>query len=111
MPTFRVEGDCRAALARLFEVDKGRHLRFGWSGNSLGLADLGDLLSGPVLFRDDIMEGFVNSSIQAEDLAPGCLIRVHEEGSNRDWSIRPQIGRHIQAAGLTINSESDGEEG
>jgi hypothetical protein len=59
MPTFSVEEDCHAALARLFEVDQEGHLRFGWSGHSLRPAVRDDLLAGPVRFRDYIMEGFL----------------------------------------------------
>jgi hypothetical protein len=109
MPTFTVEDDCRTALARLFEVRQGHQLRFGWSGQSLVAADHGDLLNGSVRFRDYIMEGFLTYTVHAEDLTPGCLLRVTGEGSNRDWSIRPQVRHYIKAAGLIIRSEDDAE--
>ena len=111
MPTFTLEDDCRAALARLFEADEGHHLRLGWAGRSLDSAGHDDLLAGPVRFRDYIMEGFLTYMVQAEDLAPGCLLRVHGDGSNRDWSIRPQVRHYIKAAGLIIWSEGDAEQG
>lgn len=107
MPTFSVEGDCRAALARLFEADPDGHLRFGWSGHSLRPAGHDDLLAGPVRFRDYIMEGFLAYDVQAEDLGPGCLLSIRGEGSNRDRFIRPQARHFITAAGLTITVESD----
>jgi len=109
MPTFTLEDDCHTSLARLLEADEGHHLRFGWSGQSLGAADHGDLLIGTVRFRDYIMEGFLTYTVQAEDLRPGCLLRVAGEGSNRDWSIRPQIRHYIKAAGLIIRSEDNAE--
>jgi hypothetical protein len=104
MATFTLEADCHTALARLFEADKDHHLRFGWSGLSVESAQHGDLLAGPVRFRDYIMEGFLFYLVQVEDVAPGCLLRVHGEGSNRDWSIGPQIKHYISAAGLKINN-------
>src|SRR4051794_1120950 len=104
MPTFTLEDDCRTTLARLFEADEGGHLRFGWSGQSFGAADHGDLLTGSVRFRDYIMEGFLTYTVQAEDLTLGCLLRVVGEGSNRDWSIRPQVRHYINAVGLIISS-------
>jgi len=107
MPTFSVEGNCHAALARLFEADHDGHLRFGWSGRSLHPAKHADLFLGPVRFRDYIMEGFLAYGVQAEDLSPGCLLSIRGEGSNRDRFIRPQVRHVITATGLTIASESD----
>jgi hypothetical protein len=107
MPTFSVEGDCRAALARLFEADQQGHLHFGWSGHSLCPAGHDDLLVGPVRFRDYIMEGFLAYNVQAEDLGPGCRLSIRGEGSNRDRFIRPQVRHFIIAAELTITEESD----
>jgi hypothetical protein len=107
MPTFSVEGDCHAALARLFEAGQDGHLRFGWSGQSLRPAGYADLLAGPVRFRDYIMEGFLAYSVQAEDVRPGCLLGVRGEGSNRDRFIRPHVRPFVMAAGLTIVGETD----
>jgi hypothetical protein len=107
MPTFSVEGDCLTALARLFEADQDGHLRLGWSGHSVRPAKCDDLLAGPVRFLDYIMEGFLAYTVQAEDLRPGCLLRVRGEGSNRDRFIRPQVRHFVKAAGLTIAAESD----
>jgi hypothetical protein len=107
MPTFSVEGECRAALSRLFEADQDGHLRFGWSGHSLRPTGHDDLLAGPVRFRDYIMEGFLTYDIRAEDLEPGCLLSIRGEGSGRDQFIRPQVRHFITAAGLTITTEID----
>jgi hypothetical protein len=107
MPKFTVEEDYRTALARLFEVDRDGHLRFGWSGQSLCPAEHDDLFAGPVRFRDYIMEGFLVYEIQAEDLRPGCLLSLRGVGSNRDRFIRPQVRHCIAATGLTIIVESD----
>lgn len=104
MPIFTVEDDCRTALARLFELHEG-HLRFGWSGQSIGAANHGDLLTGSVRFRDFVMERFLTYSVHAEDLAPGCLLRFTGEGSSHDWSIRPHVRHAIKAAGLVMRSE------
>ncbi len=107
MPTFSVEGDCRAVLARLFEADHQGHLRFGWSGHSLRPARIDDLLAGPVRFGDYIMEGSLAYEVQAEDLEPGCRLSIRGEGSNRDRFIRPQARHFIIAAGIRITLESD----
>lgn len=107
MPTFSIEGDCRTALARLFEVDQDGHLRFGWSGHSVRPAGRDDLLAEPVRFLDYIMEGFLAYTVQAEDLKPGCRIRIRGEGSNRDRFIRPQVRHVITAGGLSISTETD----
>ena len=105
MASFTLENDCHATLARLFETDEDRHLRFGWSGRSVETAAQEDLLAGAVRFRDYIMEGFLTYTVQVEDLAPGCVLLVTGEGSNRDWSIHPQVRHYIKAAGLVIKSE------
>jgi len=107
VPTFFLEGDCRSALARLFKADAEGRLRFGWSGHSLQAATLDDLLSGPVRFRDYIMEGFLTYGIRAEDSAPGCVLHFQGEGSNRDWSIGPQARHFIKAAGVAVSGEAD----
>lgn len=105
MVTFTLESDCDIALKELLKTDDGRCLIFGWTARSIEAAEPSDLLIRPVLFRDYIMEGFVTYSVQAEDLAPGCRLRVDGEGSNRDWSIRPQVRHYIKAAGLVITDE------
>lgn len=107
MPTFTIEGDCHELLARLFEDDRDGRLRFGWSGESLGLAKREDLLAAPVRFRDYILEGFLVYDIQAEDLRPGCRLRIRGEGSNRDQYIRSHARHFITTAGLAILAESD----
>ena len=107
MTAFSIEGDCRTVLARLFVADDSGHLRFGWSARSLSPATPDDLLAGSVRFANYIMEGFVTYGIRAEDLAPGCRLCVDGEGSNRDWSIRPQVRHFINAAGLTISGEAE----
>jgi hypothetical protein len=107
MPTFSIEGDCRAALARLFEAEQDGRLRFGWSGHSLRHAEHDDLLAGTVRFRDYIMEGFLAYDVRAEDLGPGCLLSIRGERSNRDRFVRPQVRHFITTAGLTITLESD----
>ncbi|QEH37377.1 hypothetical protein OJF2_59670 [Aquisphaera giovannonii] len=58
-------------------------------------------------FRDYIMEGFLAYEVRAEDMEPGCLLRIRGEGSNRDRFIRPQVRHYITAAGLTIAVESE----
>jgi hypothetical protein len=110
MPEFILENDCREALTRLFETDEKGHLRFGWSGQSFDAIDHSDFLAGPVRFRDYIMEGFVTYTIMVEESGPRCLIRVQGGGSNRGWSIRPQVRHYIKAAGLTIASEDDADQ-
>jgi hypothetical protein len=107
MRAFSLEGDCHTVLAHLFEVDQDGHLRFGWTGQSLRPVGHDDLLAGPVRFRDYIMEGFLAYNVQAEDLRPGCLLRIRGEGSNRDQFIHPQVRHYITAARLAITVESD----
>ncbi|WP_210420221.1 hypothetical protein [Aquisphaera giovannonii] len=53
------------------------------------------------------MEGFLAYEVRAEDMEPGCLLRIRGEGSNRDRFIRPQVRHYITAAGLTIAVESE----
>ena len=110
MVTFEIEASCEEVLARLFETDDLAQLRFGWTGHSTSIVDRKDLIAGPICFRDYIMEGFVNYSVQLVDAAPCCRLQVVGDGSNRDWSIRPQVRHYIKAAGLEIRSEDVAEQ-
>lgn len=107
MIRFLIEGDCRAALARLFEADQDGYLGFGWGGRSVEPASLDDLPARPTRFRDYIMEGFLVYEIRVEDLAPGCLLSIRGEGSNRDQYIRSHARHFITTTGLVINAESE----
>lgn len=102
MPTFTIEGDCREALARIFETGEDGHLAFGWNGRSLAPAKLDDLAPGPVGFRDYLMEGFVFYEIRAEDRTSACQLSIRGRGSNRDKYIRAHFQHIIKSAGLVI---------
>jgi hypothetical protein len=105
MVTFEIEAERDVVSARLFEPDASSHLRFGWTARSTATATIGDLVATPVRFRDYIMEGFVAYSVQLIECSPRCKIQIVEEGSDRDWSIRPQVRHYITAAGLGIRGE------
>jgi hypothetical protein len=110
MVTFEIEASCDEVLARLFETDNSSHLSFGWTGHSTSTAQIKDLIAGPVRFRDYIMEGFLTYSVQLIDASLCCTMQIIGEGSNRDWSIRPQVRHYIKAAGLEIRSENVAEQ-
>jgi len=110
LPTFTIEGDCRGALARIFETGDDGRLTFGWNGRSLAPAKLDDLISGPVGFCDYLMEGFVFYEIRAEDRTSSCLLNIRGRGSNRDEYIRPHFRHIINLAGLVILAEADDPE-
>ena len=92
-------------LAVLFKPQDGGQLLFGWSALSIGPASHADLINGAVRFSDYIMEGFVAYAVHVEDAKPGCRITATGEGSNRDWSIRPQVRKFITATKAKIVSE------
>jgi hypothetical protein len=101
--TFSVHGDFKAILASLLRPVENGHLCFGWSATSLAPASPQDFIAAPVLFRDYIMEGFVEYSVMAADSLPGCLLAVEGYGSNRDQYIVFQVRHYIEAAGFAIS--------
>lgn len=109
METFEVEAERDVVSARLFKPDASSHLCFGWTARSIATATISNLFTKPVRFRDYIMEGFVDYSVQLIDSSPRCKIQIVGEGSDRDWSIRPQVRHYITGAGLEIRGEDVAE--
>ena len=106
MPTFVIAGQCQDIVGKLFRSEQDRRLTFGWTAQSISPTNLSDIFSAPVRFRDYIMEGFVVYTVKVDDMEPGCRLSVVGEGSNRDWSILPQVRHYILAAKMNLVSET-----
>ncbi|MCG7945328.1 MAG: hypothetical protein N0C84_03230 [Candidatus Thiodiazotropha taylori] len=99
MNTLYVKGEPEIIIGNLFSLNEEGHIAFGLSARSLEPADITQLESSSVDFRDYLMEGFVKFSIRLSKLNDRLKIEIELFGSNRDEHIVPHVEFYISQAG------------
>lgn len=105
MTAFEVAGLYDELLRRLFPIARDGHLDFG-PARSVSPVDSAAALEHGVVFREYLMETFVDYSLRAESVDPGLRLHVGLSRSGRDQYVPHAVRTHIEEAGLDVVERS-----